>query len=408
MPEVRGVVCDTPRPMEKLSVREARRIAVAAQGFAQARPRGRVSMRHLRDVLNRVHLVQIDSVNVLARSHYLPFFSRLGPYDPALLDSAAYTSGEVFEYWAHAACIVPMEQFALFRQRMAGWSGHGAEALQTEHPGYLDAILAEVEARGPLSAGELGDGGARSGPWWGYGKGKTALEVHFGRGTLTTRARRNFSRVYDLTARALPAHAFAQAALSKEDADREMLRRAARASGVATLSDLADYYRLRQQEARPRVAELMDSGELLPVTVEGWGQQAFLYREAAIPARVRACALLTPFDSLVWTRDRAERLFDFHYRIEIYTPGPKRTFGYYVMPFLLGETIAARVDLKAERTTGTLAVRAAYLEAGAKAMHVAPALAEELRSMATWLGLSRIEVAERGDLAPPLRNALGG
>ncbi len=394
--------------MVRLSLHEARRIALAAQGFGRPRPRGAVSLRHVEAVLNRLHLVQIDSVNVLVRSHYMPFFSRLGAYDRALLDDEAYRKGRVFEYWAHEACIVPIDQYPLMRSRMADWRGWKREALiEREEPGYLDAVLEEVRQRGPLTAGGLEDGGKRTGPWWGYGKGKVALEVHFGRGRLTTRARRNFSRVYDLPERVLPAAALSAPPPGVEDAHREMLRRASEALGVATTADLADYYRLKMPAARPLIRDLVDAGDLRPVEVEGWNQPAFLHRDAVVPPRVNARALLTPFDSLVWNRDRTERLFGFRYRIEIYVPEGQRQYGYYVLPFLLGDRLVARIDLKAHRQAGTLEVRGAFLEPGESPGVVAEALAAHLAEMADWLGLERVSVVLNGDLAGPLAAAVG-
>ncbi len=404
----RSSISSGANPLERLSSAEARRIALAAQGFADRRPRGTVALRHLERVLKRLHLVQLDSVNVLVRSHYMPFFSRLGTYDCSLLDDQAYRKGRVFEYWAHEACIVPVEQYPLFRHRMEGWRRWPSRKpwLESQYPGYLDAVLEEVRTRGPLTVGQLEDGGARTGPWWGYGKGKLALEAHFAHGDLTTRARRNFSRVYDLPDRVLPAAALSAPPPSAEDAHSEMLRRAAAALGVATVADLADYYRLKTAEARPRIQELADSGELLPVEVEGWAQPAYLHRDAKA-RRVNAVALLTPFDSLVWNRDRTERLFGFRYRIEIYVPEGQRQFGYYVMPFLLGDRLVARVDLKAHRQAGTLEARGAFLETGEKAGPVAEALAGHLAEMAAWLGLERVTVALKGDLAPALAAAVG-
>ena len=361
-------------------------------------------MRHIRKVLDRIHLLQIDSVNVAVRSHYMPLFSRLGPYDQALLDQTAYEKGEVFEYWAHAACIIPMNQHLLFRHQMAArrFRRHAERHLGDEHPGYLDAIIAEVTARGPLTTAELEDGGARTGPWWGYGKGKLALEVHFAHGTLTTRARRNFARVYDLPERVIPPAVLAQAAPTPEAAEREMVRRSIRALGVGSLPDIADYYRLKARDVLPHLNALVDDGDVQMVTVESWDKPAYLDPSAARPRSVKARALLTPFDSLVWRRDRNERLFNFHYRIEIYTPEAKRIHGYYVLPFLFGERLAARVDVKADRAAGELLVRSAFIEPPADASEVAPALAAELRLMADWLKLPKVVVESRGDLAATL------
>ena len=384
-----------------LSRAEARRIALAAQGFAEPRPRGRIDRGHLRRVIARIGLVQIDSVNVLARSHYLPFFSRLGPYPMALLDDLAYKRRELVEQWAHEASLLPIEHYPLLRHRMEATNRRSAARIEDGQPGYLDAILAFVRERGPVTVGDL-EGERRRGGWWGWSDGKIALEHHFARGALAIADRRNFARLYDLPERVLPPSAL-NGAPPREEQQRELLRMSARALGVGTASDLADYYRLKITVARPLIEELADAGELVRVAVEGWRQPTYLHPDARIPRQVNARALLSPFDSLVWERDRNQRLFDFHYRIEIYTPEPKRVFGYYVLPFLLGDRLVARVDLKADRQAGALLVQAAHLEAGASESETAAGLAAELYEMATWLGLGRVEVASKGDLAAALR-----
>jgi len=355
-------------------------------------------------VISRIGLVQIDSVNVLARSHYLPFFSRLGPYPMALLDDLAYRRRELVEQWAHEASLLPIEHYPLLRHRMEATNRRSAARIEAGQPGYLDSVLDFVRERGAVTVGDI-EGESRRGGWWNWSNGKIALEHHFARGALAITDRRNFARLYDLPERVLPSGVL-DGALPVRDQQRELLRMASRALGVGTASDIADYYRLKVTVARPLLEELAEAGELERVAVEGWAQRAYLHREARTPRRVNARALLTPFDSLVWYRDRNERLFDFHYRIELYTPEPKRVFGYYVLPFLLGERLVARVDLKADRQAGALLVPAAHLELGAPANETAAGLAAELREMARWLRLGRVEVAPKGDLATPLRQAV--
>ena len=362
-------------------------------------------------MFDRVQLVQIDSVNVLCRSQELPLWARLGAHDRGLLPRAVERR-RVFEYWAHAACLAPVELQPLLRWRMAEAFQNGAwgslVALGKREPRYVQAVLDEIRARGPLAASELSDAAEkkRPGQWWSWGDHKRALELLFWAGALATARRTTqFERVYDLTERVLPPAVLAAPTPTVEDAQRALLERAARALGVGTASDLADYFRIRTT-ARARIAELVEAGTLVPVTVEGWKHPAYLHRDAAAPRHAAGAALLSPFDSLVWERKRAERLFDFHYRIEIYTPAAKRRFGYYVLPFLLGDQLVARVDLKADREAGALRVHAAATEAGVRAAAVAGPLAAELRAMAAWLGLERVLVGTRGDLASPLSRAL--
>ena len=394
----------------KLSIGETRRIALAAQGLAGPRP-ALAGDAALHAMFRRVALVQIDSVNVLCRSQELPLWARLGAHDRRLLPRAV-EKRSVFEYWAHAACLAPVELQPLLRWRMAEAFQNGAwgslVSLGKKKPEYVKAVLDEIRDRGPLAASEMSDAAAkrRAGQWWSWGDHKRALELLFWSGALTT-ARRTaqFERVYDLTERVLPAAVLAVTTPAVEDAQRALLERAARALGVGTASDIADYFRIRTT-ARARIAELVEAGTLVPVSVEGWTHDAYLHRDALAPRRVDGAALLSPFDSLVWERKRTERLFDFHYRIEIYTPPAKRRFGYYVLPFLLGERLAARVDLKSDRNADALIVHAAATEQGMNATRVAGPLAAELRAMATWLGLERIVVGKKGDLAGPLRRAL--
>jgi uncharacterized protein YcaQ len=395
---------------EKISLKQARRIALAAQGFADPRPSGPIAWRQMNKTLSRIGLLQIDSVSVVVRAHYMPLFSRLGPYPRDLLDKAANSKKRsLFEYWAHEASFLPVDTYPLMRWRMQRAERHeemytGLAKWAQRNTQLIDDIYGEVVARGPIAASDI-DGAKGSGGWWGWSDEKHAFEWLFWAGRITTASRRGFERLYDLPERVLPASIYNGAIPQAADAHRELLRISARALGIATIGDLRDYFRLSPADVKGRVEELVESGELLPVRVEGWSQQAFLHTGARMPRKVEARALLAPFDPVVWERSRAERLFGFRYRIEIYTPAAKRQFGYYVLPFLLGDTIAARIDLKADRPAGVLRVQAAYAEPGAPA-HTAEALAEELRLMAQWLELERIEVVPAGDLAPALADIL--
>ncbi|MDA1002387.1 MAG: winged helix DNA-binding domain-containing protein [Chloroflexi bacterium] len=391
-----------------LSIAEARRVVLGAQGFTDPRPAGRVDARHVRRVLDRIGLLQIDSVNVLARAHYLPLFSRLGPYPMSLLDDLAYRRRELFEYWGHAASLIPTAHYPLFRHRMEERRDRIRNRASESfgHDGYVDSVLAEVRDHGPLIASGLSDGGESRGPWWGWGKGKLALEALFEGGDIAVGARPNFARAYDLAERVIPADALAAEPHTTEDAHRELLVLAARASGVGTSRDLADYYRVPLTVARARLGELVDAGRLEIVRVEGWREPAYATPDTRLPRAVTTRALLAPFDSLVWNRDRVERLFDFHYRIEIYVPEPQRRFGYYVLPFLLDERLVGRVDLKADRAAATLIVRAAHAEPGERPAEIAAALTTPLAEMAQWLELDRIAVEPRGDVAADLAAAL--
>jgi hypothetical protein len=396
---------------DSLSGAQARRIALAAQGFADPAPRGVPDIRALRRVLGRVGLLQIDSVNVLVRSHYLPLYSRLGAYPPALLERAAYRSPrELFEYWGHEASLLPVATQPLLRWRMAraGSDAWGRmRRIQAEKPGFVEEVRALVAARGPVGAGELAEPRAvRAGPWWDWDDTKTALEWLFYRGEITTASRRGFERLYDLTSRVLPPSVLATPTPAPAEAHRGLVRIAARALGVATERDLRDYFRLSVADARAAVAALVEEGDLVPVRVEGWRPVAYLDPAARVPRRVRAAALLSPFDSLIWERSRTERLWDFRYRLEIYTPAHRRVHGYYVLPFLLGEHLVARVDLKADRRAGLLRVPAVHREEGHAAEEVAAALAPELHRLAAWLGLDGVAAPAGGDLVAPLARAL--
>ncbi len=399
---------------DRLSLPQARRIALAAQGFAAARPTGRIDRRHLRKVLDRIRLVQIDSVNVVVRSHELPLFARLGPHPRDALVAATHR-GELFEYWGHEASFIPVELHPLLRHKMA--RGHesawgGLVRLAKEQPQLIEAVFDEVAARGPISAGELSMGGGRTGPWWGWTNAKAAVEYLFWCGRVTARRRPNFEREYALPEQLIPAAVLARPTPDEDDARRDLLVLAADALGVATAKDLADYFRLNVPRARPLLDELVEDGRLVPVRVDGWKDRAYLHPDARSPRKVRARALLSPFDSLVWERSRTERLWDFRYRLELYTPAPKRTYGYYVLPFLLGEHLVARVDVKSDRVNGRLLVHAAYAEHGPghpPPAHVATELSAELHELAAFLGLGNgvtVAVPTKGDLAPELSDAV--
>jgi uncharacterized protein YcaQ len=401
-------------PTETISLSAARRIALAAQGFGRPRPRGRIETRHLREALGRLGLLQIDYVNVLVPAHYLPLFSRLGPYDRSLLDDLVYRQREFTEQWAHEASILPTHCWPLVRHLM-GMNDRRARALaqfMEKHATYAQWVLEEVRTRGALVAEEVlepdGTRGSR-GDWWGWTTAKVTLEGHFASGALVVAERRKagFARAYDLAERVIPQEHHA-CDVGREEAHRELLRRAARAHGIGTAADLADYYRMSIRETRSRIAELVAAKELREARVEGWREPAYVHPEAKAPKRITAAALLSPFDPVVWYRPRAERLFAFDYRIEIYTPKEKRRWGYYVLPFLLGDRLVARVDLKADRKARRLLVPAAHLERDADASAVAPALAKELRKMGEWLGLEAILVGKKGNLARALRAAVRG
>ena len=396
--------------VERLPAALARRIALAAQGFAEPRPSSAVGTRQLRRMTDRLAVVQIDSVNVLSRSHYLPAFSRLGPYPRTALDDLASRRRHLFEYWAHEASYLPVRLQPYLRWRMAAaeqqaWGN--MVRLQREQPGYIAEVLDRVRADGPLKASELAEPRPhRPGTMWNWHAGKVALEWLFFTGALTARTRTTgFERVYDLTERVLPREIVDAPTPDPADAVRELVRTASTALGVATERDLRDYFRLPVAAARSAIAELADAGQLLPAEVAGWGTPAWLDPDAHRPRWVRARALLSPFDSLVWERPRVERIFGFRYRLEIYTPAHKRVHGYYVLPFLLGDQLVARVDLKADRQAGVLRVQAAHGEDGIDRPTVAAALADELRLMADWLELDDVDVLERGDLAGDLGRA---
>jgi uncharacterized protein YcaQ len=399
-----------------LSLARARRIALAAQGFARSRPARPPGIGRIEALITRLGALQLDSVNVFCRSHYMPVFSRLGPYDRAYLDRmAGHGTGRIdrrlVEYWAHEASLIPVGLHPLFRWRMAdvdreAWGS--ISRIAREQPELVAQTLALVVSDGPIRARDTGSVRLppRPGHMWNWHEGKVALEHLFFTGRVAAARRVNFERLYDITERVLPDHIQAVGPPADADAQRELVRVAARALGVATEPDLGDYFRLPRAVSKSRVAELVAAGELERVQVEGWVAPAFLWPDARQPRRVEARALLSPFDSLVWFRQRTERLFDFRYRIEIYTPAAKRVYGYYVLPFLLGDRLVARVDLKSDRERGTLLVQGAFAEPDVDRGHVAAELAAELQLVATWLGLDRVQIAARGDLSGELASAL--
>jgi len=391
--------------LPRLTLAQARRMAVAAQGLHRPRPTGRVDRRQVRSLLDRLGLVQIDSVNVLVRSHELPLWSRLGPHPRGALEDLG-RRGEAFEYWVHEASFVPSEQWPIHRRLEPHWVDRWASRVEGERPGYLEAVYEEVARNGPLSAGELSDPGTKTGPWWGWNHGKQALELLFAAGRLAVRRRRTFEREYDLPERVLPASVLAQPVPSDEEARVILIGIAARALGVATAADLCDYHRLKLTRTRDAIDRLTAEGALEPVEIEGWKDVAYVHPEAARPRAAVASTVLSPFDSLVFFRPRVERLFGFRYRLEIYTPAPKRTYGYYVLPFLLGDRLVGRLDLKSDRQSGVLRVPAAWAEDGVDHGEVAESMARELVGLSAWLGLGDVDVAEKGNLADHLAKAV--
>ncbi|AKJ99492.1 cytoplasmic protein [Pseudomonas chlororaphis] len=382
------------------TLKQARRLALAAQGFDGRSPPASVQPSRLNRLIERLGVLQIDSVNALVRSHYLPLFSRLGTYNPDLLDQAAWSQGRrrtLFEYWGHEASLLPMALYPLMRWRMQR-AARGEGIYQQlarfgqERQDVIRRVLASVRAQGAVGAGSLSTRQEKAGPWWDWSEEKHALEWLFAAGEVTVAGRRGFERLYDLPERVLPAEILQQAPPDEAQAQRALLMRAADALGVGTEKDLRDYFRLEPADCRGRLAELEEAGELVRCQVQGWKQVAWCRPSAKIPRKVAASALLSPFDSLVWERSRTERLFDFRYRLEIYTPVHKRVYGYYVLPFLHNERIAARVDLRAERALGRLAVHAVHEEAPGLDEEGVQALALNLRRMARWLGLERVQL----------------
>ena len=375
------------------SLKQARRLALAAQGFAGRQSPASVKPAAINRLIERLGILQIDSVNALVRSHYLPLFSRLGHYSADLLDRAAWSQGRhrtLFEYWGHEASLLPLSLYPLMRWRM-GRASRGEDIYQQlarfgrEQQDTVRRVLASVEERGALGAGSLSTRQERAGPWWDWSAEKHALEWLFAAGEVTVAGRRGFERLYDLPERVIPSQVLAQPLLNEAEAQRGLLLHAATALGVGTEKDLRDYF-------RPRLAELVEARELLICEVQGWKQPAYCLPGPKVPRKVEASALLSPFDSLIWERSRTERLFDFRYRLEIYTPPDKRVYGYYVLPFLHNERIAARIDLRAERAAGRLAVHAVHEEEAGLDDEGMLALAVNLRRMADWLGLERVQL----------------
>ena len=394
---------------DTLSARTARRIALAAQGFGRARP-ATPGRSHFRDTARRLGVIQIDSVNVVTRTHYLPGFSRLGDYPREALEAEAWgPRRSLFEYWGHEASLLPLESQPLFRWRMerarggAMWTG--LSRFGRERGDYIDEVLKQIERRGPVTGGDFATGPRGAPGWWEWSDGKRALEWLFWAGLFTTTTRTGFDRGSDLPERALPARILDLPTPTEADAQRDLIRLAARAMGIATETDLRDYFRMPVAETRARIGELVEAGELTPVAVRGWDKPAFLAPGARTPRKITGQALLSPFDNLIWHRDRTERLFGVRVRLEIYVPAHKRAHGYYVLPFLEDEVLTARVDLKSDRKSGALLVQAAWREPDATPDTPAR-LAAELTRMAGWLGLDRVEVVGRGDLAEALGVAL--
>jgi len=398
-----------PAAALNLTAGQARRIAITAQQLG--RPiagDGAVNRGHLNRLLKSIGLLQIDSVNVLARAHLLPIFSRLGPYPYSLLEGAAWPARQrdrlLYEAWAHVASLVPVEVEPLLRWRQDDFRSRPwgrVDVVRRDHPGFLDTVLAVIDEQGPSSAGDIekaleAPGRGISG-WWEWSITKTSCEYLFAIGCISVAFRRGFERCYDLTERVLPQSVLGVTTPSVADAKRSLTALAARSHGIGTVADLADYYRIAKAETRLALDELVEDGQVVPVQVDGWSELGYLHRDARTPRKVAGSALLCPFDPLIWERARTERLFDFHYRIEIYTPAAKRQFGYYVFPLLVGEQLVGRFDLKADRLGSRLLVQASWLEVGADPGVAAVAAANELAKMATWLDLGEIAVLPRGD-----------
>lgn len=389
-------------PKRKLTIDQARRATLKAQGFGRSTPNGRVDKRHFRRLFSDIGLLQLDSVNVLERSHYLPVFSRLGGYSKAELNKYTVGSGEIFEYWGHAASLLPVELYPYYRSKMNEFRPwHRVQKLFDEQPDYVEAVYQQIASQGPLTVSDLEDPGRRKGSWWGWGEGKTALEWLFGTGRITGYRNGSFARLYDLPERVIAPQYLSAPPVPQPDAYRHFLQLAVRHFAIGTATDLADYYRLNRPKARPVIKEMVASGDLVEVDVAGWDGQVLADPELTIPKAIRGSALLSPFDPVVWERDRVERQFGFHYRVEIYVPQPKRKFGYYVLPYMLDGELVGRVDLKADRQAGVLRVQAAYIEPGYDASRVGTALAADLDRMSSWLGLEGVAKSARGNLKLP-------
>ena len=383
--------------IDSLSIADVRRIALATQGFDTARPKTKATQRHVDTLISRLGVIQIDSVNVLVRSQELPLFARLGKHDRNAIPRATEAQ-KLFEYWGHEAAHLPVDLHPLFRWKMdaarTGKVTHwGLTSFYEENKAFVKRILKHVEKNGPTTSRELSTRTEKKGTWWDWDEAKVALEYLFLTGELMSRGRgSDFARIYDTTERVLPQRIIDAPTPSEHEARKQLLVRSAVAQGVATASDLADYYRQKLATVKPLIAELVEEGELREVAVDGWTEKAFVYRNAKLPKQLHATALLSPFDSLVWCRPRNERLFDFHYRIEIYTPKEKRKFGYYVLPFMMNGEMVGRVDLKADRAKGILQAHSVHTEKGVKRSVINEALNAELAAMATWLGLEQVQI----------------
>ena len=403
--------------VSRLTAAAARRVAVSAQGFAEVKPSGPVTRAHLRRLIGRIQVLQLDSVSVTVRAHYAPVFSRLGGYDRDVLDAAAWRHSArsprlLVEYWAHEAALMAVDDWPLMRWRMREYvHGRWGTEIVRNNQKLAEDVVAAVAELGPSTAGQIeahleAEPRGAKGPWWDRSETKWVAEALWSSGVLTTATRVGFARHYDLSERVLPPDVLARE-VDDDEAIRELALRAATALGVATEADIRDYFRLSARQVKPALADLLDAGQLEAVEVDGWAAPAYLRSGQTVPRRDRGTALLCPFDPLIFFRPRVERLFGFHYRIEIYVPQPKRQFGYYVWPFLLDGRLVGRVDLKAERAADALHVVGAFTEPGERPAEVAAALAVELRRMADWLGLADVAIGERGDLAGALRAAVG-
>jgi uncharacterized protein len=399
--------------MSTMTAAQARRVAVAAQGFAEPKPSGAITRAHLKRLISRIQVLQLDSVSVAVRAHYAPVFSRLGPYNRDVLDGAAWGAPRTrlfAEYWAHEAALMAIDDWPLLRWRMREYRhGRWGKHIVQANPQLADDIIAAVTELGPSTAGQIeahleAAPRAAKGAWWNRSDTKWVAEALFAAGVLTTARRVGFARHYDLVERVLPPEVVARR-VDDDDAIRELTLRAATALGVGTEADIRDYFRLSARQVKPAIADLAAAGEVELVTVDGWSAPAYLRAGRTVPRRDRGTALLCPFDPLIFFRPRVERIFNFRYRIEIYTPAAQRQFGYYVWPLLLDGELVARADLKADRAADTLQVVGAFAEPAVPRTRVAAALAGELAAMAGWLGLSGVTVSDRGDLAGELRSA---
>lgn len=389
--------------MAAISPDRARRIALGAQGFAKPRPQGNVTERHFRSVVQRLGLIQLDSVNVAVRSHYMPFFGRLGVYDQNRLDRWLAAEGEIAEYWGHEASAMPVTLLPYLAWRMQDMHPWGVVRKAADHdPKLIERVYREVSDRGPLRVADIAEGNDRTGPWWGLGKSKIALEWLLASGRVTAWRDHRFARVYDITERRIPKEVLALT-IDRHAAHRHLLAQSVKHHGIGTANDLIDYYRLNKPRSRPILEDLADEGQIDRVDVQGWKGPVYIDPGAVSPRAIRGATLLSPFDPLVWERERTQRIFGMHYRIEIYVPKERREFGYYSLPFLLDGELVARVDLKADRKARTLMVQSAHCQDGQDLDHVARRLADHLVTMASWLDMESLEVSDWGDLTGPLK-----